>query len=380
MQLCNLHRRKQGTVRTIDQFYDVYSSAPSLCSGNGGNTITKVLTMSKQKTIATLDEVRKGVVRIIGGRAYRFRIRKLTPTECCRLQGIPTWYDWGDISDTQRYRMLGNGWQVDTIKHCVSFMPKPQHPLTVLSLFDGMGCAYITLKELGIPVATYLSSEIDRAALKAERLNIPDIIQLGSVTDIDVAEMVREHGVPDVLFGGSPCQSFSMSGKMQGMKTTTDENIYTLPRYLELKQQGFQFEGQSYLFWEYMRILTELRAYNPGIYFFLENVEMQKVWERALSEAIGVYGVHINSALVSAQNRRRIYWSNFRTRPDGLFDSNAVTDIPQPADRGILLKDILEDSVPEKYYLSQPTTEKIFRLTPDEALAQYIKDDENIQR
>ena len=96
------------------------------------------------------------------------------------------------------------------------------------------------------------------------------------------------------------------------MKTTENEEIYTLERYLQLKQEGFEFEGQSYLFWEYMRILTELREYNPNVLFLLENVEMGKKWERVLSEAIGIRGVHINSALVSAQNRRRIYWTNIR--------------------------------------------------------------------
>ena len=94
------------------------------------------------------------------------------------------------------------------------------------------------------------------------------------------------------------------------MATKENEKILSLDRYLELKEQGFEFEGQSYLFWEYMRILTELRKHNPDIKFLLENVKMKKEWERVLTEAIGVLGVHINSALVSAQNRKRIYWTN----------------------------------------------------------------------
>ena len=135
------------------------------------------------------------------------------------------------------------------------------------------------------------------------------------------------------------------------MKTTENEEIYTLERYLQLKQEGFEFEGQSYLFWEYMRILTELRRYNPNVLFLLENVEMGKKWERVLSDAIGIRGVHINSALVSAQNRRRIYWTNIRVGHSGLF-SEPYSDIPQPADRGILLRDILEKEVDERYFLS----------------------------
>lgn len=142
------------------------------------------------------------------------------------------------------------------------------------------------------------------------------------------------------------------------MSTTDNVEIYTLDKYLKLKEQGFEFEGESYLFWEYMRILTDIRKYNPDVLFLLENVEMGKKWERILSEAIGVYGVHINSALVSAQNRKRIFWTNIRTRPEGFF-GDLHSDIPQPADRGILLKDILETEVDEKYYLSESVFNRI---------------------
>ena len=124
------------------------------------------------------------------------------------------------------------------------------------------------------------------------------------------------------------------------MATKENEKILSLDRYLELKEQGFEFEGQSYLFWEYMRILTELRKHNPDIKFLLENVKMKKEWERVLTEAIGVPGVHINSALVSAQNRKRIYWTN-------------IDSIEQPEDRGLLLRDVLQSEVDEKYFLKE---------------------------
>lgn len=220
--------------------------------------------------------------------------------------------------------------------------------MNVLSLFDGMGCGNISLRELGIKVDKYYASEIDKYAIMQTKHNFPGIIHLGSVLDVDVSKLDNI----DLLIGGSPCQSFSFAGKRNGMTTTENEEIYTLDRYLQLKSEGFQFEGQSYLFWEYMRILTDIRKYNPDVKFLLENVEMGNKWERILSEAIGVFGVHINSALVSAQNRKRIYWSNIRVKEVGLF-GELHSNIPQPNDECIFLKDILEEQVDEKYYLSE---------------------------
>ena len=219
--------------------------------------------------------------------------------------------------------------------------------MNVLSLFDGMSCGRQALERANIQVDKYYASEIDKYAIQVTQHNYPDTIQLGSVVDVDVTKLEPI----DLLIGGSPCQSFSFAGKRNGMTTSCNEEIYTLERYLELKADGFQFEGESYLFWEYMRILTDIRKYNPNVLFLLENVEMGAKWEKVLSEAIGIYGVHINSALVSAQARKRIYWTNIRVKEVGLF-GELHSDIPQPEDRGILLKDILEDNVDEKYYLS----------------------------
>lgn len=127
--------------------------------------------------------------------------------------------------------------------------------MRVLSLFDGMSCGQIALRQLGIKVDTYYASEVDKFAIAQTMLNFPDTIQLGDVRNIDA----RTLGHIDLLMGGSPCQSFSFAGKRAGMSTKQNEEIYTLERYLELKQAGFEFEGQSYLFWEYVRILQELR-------------------------------------------------------------------------------------------------------------------------
>lgn len=213
--------------------------------------------------------------------------------------------------------------------------------MNVLSLFDGMSCGRITLSELGIPVKKYYASEVDKFAIKATMQNFPDTIQLGDVRELEVSRLDKI----DLIIGGSPCTNLSMSGKRKGLSTKEGMEVLDLKTYLELKENGFEFEGQSYLFWEYIRIYHELieRGDNPK--FFLENVEMGKKWESVFNETIGRKGIHINSALVSAQNRRRIYWTDIHD------------DIPQPEDRGILLKDILEEEVDEKYFLSDKMIE-----------------------
>lgn len=327
---------------------------------------------------------KKGVEVEINGRKFVAAIRRLTPQECAKLQTVPESYEFVS-SETQQYRGLGNGWNIETIKHCFSFLPErlKRKPLTVLSLFDGISGGQMALRGLGLNVKWYIASEIDRHAIANTQHNYPDTIQIGSVVDIDVDELVRKYGVPDMLIGGSPCQSFSFSGKMKGMSTKQGEEIYTLDKYLQMKREGFEFEGQSYLFWEYMRVLTELRRYNPDIIFFLENVQMLEKWERCLSHAIGVRGVHIDSALVSAQHRRRIYWSNIRIKvvsqtflfadEDNPFEWPSLeTDIPQPEDRGIFIKDILEDEADGRYYLKDELTQRLLERTDKAKLHDYL--------
>jgi DNA (cytosine-5)-methyltransferase 3A len=225
-------------------------------------------------------------------------------------------------------------------------------PMNVLSLFDGMSCGQQALDRLGIKVDNYFASEIDKYAIQVTMANYPNTIQLGSVVNVDGYSLPKI----DLLLGGSPCQSFSFAGKRKGMSTKCETEILTLEHYLELKAEGYEFEGQSYLFWEYMRLLNECKP----TYFLLENVEMGEKWEKVLSKAIGVNGIHINSALVSAQNRRRIYWTNIGMKPSGLF-GDLESIIEQPKDRGILLKDILESEVDEKYFLSEKTVATITR-------------------
>lgn len=197
-----------------------------------------------------------------------------------------------------------------------------------------MSCGRIALRELGIPVERYYASEIDHHAIAQTQLNFPDTIQLGSVTEVRAADLPKI----DLLIGGSPCQGFSFAGKRLNFD-----------------------DPRSRLFFEYVRILNELREVNPGIKFLLENVRMKREHEAAISECLGgLHPVVIDSALVSAQRRTRLYWSNIRTRRISLFGEEA-TDIPQPTDRNLYLRDILDDEVDVKYNLKKRVLSNMLR-------------------
>lgn len=212
--------------------------------------------------------------------------------------------------------------------------------MNVLSLFDGMSCGQIALTNLGCFPDKYYASEVDKFAIQQTHHVFSDTIHIGDVTQVDVSKLDKI----DLIIGGSPCQSFSFAGKQAGMATAENIEVTDLDQYLDLKIMGFEFTGQSYLFWEYMRILTEVRKYNPDVKFLLENVVMSKKWEAVLTNAIGVDPVKINSNLVSAQNRKRLYWTN-------------IAEITQPEDEGVFIRDILEDNVDEKYYISDKALE-----------------------
>lgn len=196
--------------------------------------------------------------------------------------------------------------------------------LTVLSLFDGMSCGQIALRELGIEVDAYYASEIDKFCIAQTQLNFPDTIQLGDVRGVTLGNLPKI----DLILAGSPCQGFSFAGK----------------------QLNFE-DPRSVLFFQFQRIAHQAYYLNPDMKFLLENVRMKKSSEEIITRCLdGLRPVVINSALVSAQNRVRLYWSNIRTAPANLFD-DYNTDIPQPTDRGIYLRDILEDEVDEKYHI-----------------------------
>ena len=197
--------------------------------------------------------------------------------------------------------------------------------MNVLSLFDGMSCGQIALRELGIEVDKYFASEIDKHAIAQTQLNFPDTIQLGNVTDVRAKDLPKI----DLLLGGSPCQGFSFAGR----------------------QLNFN-DPRSALFFEYVRILTEIREINPDVKFLLENVRMKREYQDIISAQLGLRPVLINSERVSAQNRERLYWSNIRTRQ--IDQSGTIgTAIPQPEDLGLFFRDIMEEDVPDNYYLSE---------------------------
>lgn len=216
--------------------------------------------------------------------------------------------------------------------------------MNVLSLFDGISCARLAMDRAGLPVTRYFAAEIDPYAIKVAQTNYPDTIQLGNVCNVHVTNLGIEVGhnremkvygsIPDVIFAGSPCQGFSKMGK------------------------GFNFEDdRSRLFFEFVRILEQCKKVNPKVKFLLENVDMVVEWANVISRKVGVTPAIINSALVSAQSRSRLYWCNFKVKYD-MF-GNMLSDIPQPKDRGIVLADILEKEVDEKFFLSDAAVKRL---------------------
>ena len=176
--------------------------------------------------------------------------------------------------------------------------------LNICSLFDGMSCGQIALERAGVPVNAYYASEIDKYAVQTAKKNYPDTIHLGDVRDVkgdDLADI-------DLLIGGSPCQGFSFAGQ----------------------QLNFD-DPRSQLFFEFVRIKNETQPK----YFLLENVKMRKESEAIITELLGVEPIEINSNLVSAQNRKRLYWTNIP------FDLNIT-------DKNIKLKDIVEHGIVDR--------------------------------
>ena len=179
--------------------------------------------------------------------------------------------------------------------------------MNVLSLFDGMSCGMIALDRLGIKVDNYYASEIDKYAMQVSAANYPEIIQVGDITKLDLSTLPKI----DLVMGGSPCQGFSFAGK----------------------QLAFD-DPRSALFFEFVKCVEALKPK----YFLLENVKMKKEYLDIISEYMGVEPIFIQSSLVSAQSRQRYYWTN-------------IPNVTPPEERGIVLRDILEDQVGSEHYV-----------------------------
>lgn len=180
----------------------------------------------------------------------------------------------------------------------------------VVSLFDGMSGGQLALQLAKVPIDKYFACEIDPNAIKVTQNNFPETIQLGDVTKVNSNNIGEKI---DLLIGGSPCQSFSPA-----VSSNTG------------------FDGKSKLFFEYLRLLKELKPK----YFFLENVVMKKEWEKVITDLLGVEPVLINSGIFSAQSRPRLYWTNI-----------PLSEFPKSNET--VLGDILEPVVNEKYFYKE---------------------------
>ena len=179
--------------------------------------------------------------------------------------------------------------------------------MIVLSMFDGISCGQLALNKLGVNIEKYYSYEIDKNAIRITNKNYPNTIQLGDVENITI-DTIKNMEKIDLLLAGSPCQGFSRAGL------------------------GLNFEDyRSKLFFKFVEVLNWIKEYNnKDVKFLLENVKMKKEWQDTITKYAGVEPIEINSKLVSAQNRPRLYWTN-------------IEGVAIPKDKNIKLIDILED-------------------------------------
>lgn len=192
-------------------------------------------------------------------------------------------------------------------------------PITVLSLFDGISCGQQALKELGIPVKAYYASEIHLPSIKITQKNFPRTIQLGDITKI---RWLKHFPKVDLLLAGSPCQGFSNQGKRLN---------FTDPR--------------SKLFFEFIRLLQECKKQNSKVTFLLENVGMKKEWKNVITKYTKTQPLEIDSRLLSAQTRKRLYWTN-------------IQNIKKPIDTKVSVLSILDQPFSLEHYGNLATDKK----------------------
>ena len=224
--------------------------------------------------------------------------------------------------------------------------------MNVLSLFDGMSCGQIALERAGIKVDNYFASEVDEYAIKIAMKNYPNTIQIGNVQKVKASDLPEI----DLLIGGSPCQGFSFAGK----------------------QLNFD-DHRSKLFFEFARLLDKIKPK----YFLLENVKMKKEYYDVITGILKVEPISINSSLVSAQSRKRMYWTN-------------IANVELPIDKNITLEDIALSEVPSADLLMKSirnrdlivwnapdpidgndySVRKIWDINEDTAMIQYGSEDQ----
>ena len=209
----------------------------------------------------------------------------------------------------------------------------------VLSLFDGIGCGIQALKEANVKFDKYYSSEVDESAIRVALFNHPEIIPVGDVRNL----IGKNFKKIDLLIAGSPCQNFSFCGTRKGMTTKEGIEVTTLQQYLQLKADGFEFEGESYLFWEFVRLLDEIKPK----YFLLENVRMHKRWSKLITDILGIEPLKINSSRVVPQNRFRNYWTNITTDLPEDRSPELINFIRQ-AVRGVGFRGVADNNKPVK--------------------------------
>jgi DNA (cytosine-5)-methyltransferase 3A len=206
-------------------------------------------------------------------------------------------------------------------------------PTVLFSSFAGYGGSILSAKFAGLDVVKHYSSEVEETSIKVLQAHSPNTIQVGDIRNINPKDYLNVTHID----GGSPCQCLSFAGKKKGFATKTEIEILTLEHYLQLKGEGFEFEGQSYLFWEFVRVYQGIRDLQIAngiepLTFLLENVNMTQKWQDVISSALNVKPILFDAAVVWGQSRVRLFWTN-------------IEGVTVPEDRGITIGDLIPNAV-----------------------------------
>jgi site-specific DNA-cytosine methylase len=206
-------------------------------------------------------------------------------------------------------------------------------PIVLFSAFSGYGGSILSAKYAGLNVVKHYSSEIEESAIKVLQAHSPNTIQVGDIRNLNPADYLDLTHID----GGSPCQCLSFAGLKKGFATKSEIEILTLNHYKQLVSEGFEFEGQSYLFWEFVMFYEGVRDLQIAngiepLTFLLENVNMTQKWQDVISTALGVRPIMFDAARVWAQSRIRLFWTD-------------IEGVTVPEDKGIKMGDLIPDAV-----------------------------------